>query len=199
MRFLFLSLPLLAASILSLCPAALSAPAEEANEEAVPILLPGLDGLPINPLDPGELAAAVLFFVSPYCPTANNFSPWMNELIDEFGGRFAFRFIHSDPDVTEADILQHAALMGFDAPVLHDAEQTLAERLGATITPEVFVVDAAGEILYQGRINDYYLTATRRQREVSSHDLRDALEELAAGKAVSTPRTEAVGCRLGGR
>jgi len=187
----------LAAPLLALATGFGAEPSEHAADTAEPLLLPGLDEVPTDALDPGEKAATVLFFVSPYCPTANNFSPWMNELIDEFGGRFAFRFIQSDPDVTKADILQHAALMGFDAPVLHDEEQVLATRLGATITPEAFVIDSAGEILYQGRVNDYYLTATRRQREVTTHDLRDALEEIAAGKPVSTPRTEAVGCRLG--
>lgn len=161
-----------------------------------PLTLPDLGGKPVAPLDAGEKKAAVIFFVSPYCPTSNTFGPEMNAIVKEFGPDFVFRFVHSDTTVTEADRKQHATMMEFTAPVLTDAKQVLAKQLGAKTTPEVVVVAPDGKPLYQGRINDLYLGPTKRQREIKNHDLRDALAAIRAGKPVAVPRTEAMGCGI---
>lgn len=136
------------------------------------------DGKAIKPLDSEGKKGVVLFFVSPYCPTSNNFAPEMNAIQTEFDDSFAFRFVHSDTSVKPEDMVQHAELMEFKAPVLNDGEQKLAKLVGARITPEVVVIDGSGEVLYQGRINDLYLGPTKRQREVKNHDLRDALKAI---------------------
>ncbi len=168
------------------------------QDAAAPISLNGLDGKPVVVLDAGEKKAVVLFFVSPYCPTSNNFGPEMKAIEGDFADDFAFRYIHSDSSVKAADILQHASMMGFENPVLDDTSQVLAKKLGAKITPEVIVIDPAGTVLYQGRINDLYLGPTKRQREVKVNDLRDILSAIKAGTPVTTPRTEAVGCKITG-
>jgi hypothetical protein len=182
---------------LKICVALLLMLLTKAGYTAEPALvLPNLDGSEVAPLDAGTKLGAVIFFVSPYCPTSNTFGEEMNAIVNDFGDHFVFRFVHSDASVTEADQKQHAAMMGFTAPVLTDKEQVLAKLLGAKITPEVVVVGPAGRTLYQGRINDLYLGPTKRQREVKTHDLRDALAAIREGRAVVNPRTEAMGCGL---
>lgn len=176
----------------------LIAPTVFAQGETLPLSLKGLDGKPVEVLATAGKKAVVLFFVSPYCPTSNNFGPEMKEIEDDFADAFAFRYLHSDSSVKAADILQHASMMGFESPVLDDTAQVVAKKLGAKITPEVIVLDPAGTLLYQGRINDLYLGPTKRQREVKVHDLRDALAAIKAGVPVATPRTEAVGCKITG-
>lgn len=171
---------------------------KEPDAGSAAITLNGIDGKPFAVLDAGGKKGLVLFFVSPYCPTSNNFGPEMNSIFKDFSESFAFRIIHSDSSVKEADMIQHASMMGFEAPVLNDTAQQLARHLGAKITPEVVVVDASGKTLYQGRINDLYLGPTKRQREVKSHDLRDALTAIREGRSVATHRTEAMGCKITG-
>lgn len=161
-----------------------------------PLRLKGIDGKDLSPLDSEGKKAAVIFFISPYCPTSNTFTPEMNAIVKEFEADFAFRFVHSDRTVTEADRKQHAAMMEIVAPVLTDADQALAKRLQAKTTPEVVVAGPDEKILYQGRINDLYLGPTKRQREVKNHDLRDALAAIREGRPVTNPRTEAMGCGI---
>ncbi len=168
------------------------------SEDSDSLILSGINGQRVTVLDPGEKKAAVLFFVSPFCPTANTFAPEMNAIVADFEEAFAFRFIHSDTSVPEEVILQHASLMEFTAPVLRDIDQAVAKKLGATITPEVVVVGQEGKTLYQGRINDLYLGPTKRQREATTNDLRDALSAIRDGKPVSVSKTEAMGCKIGG-
>lgn len=160
------------------------------------MLLADLEGKEVAAMETEGKKAAVIFFISPYCPTSNTFGPEMNAIAKDFAADFVFRFVHSDTTVTEADRKLHAGMMEFTAPVLNDEGQSLAKRLGARTTPEVVVIGPDGKPLYQGRINDLYLGPTKRQREVKTHDLRDALTAIREGRAVATPRTEAMGCGI---
>lgn len=160
------------------------------------VTLPDLLGKGVDALSSEGKKGAVIFFISPYCPTSNTFVPEMNAIAKDFGADFVFRFVHSDTTVTPADREQHAKMMEFTAPVLTDVTQSLARKLGAKTTPEVAVVSSGGKTLYQGRINDLYLGPTKRQREVKNHDLRDALTAIREGREVATPRTEAMGCSI---
>jgi len=75
---------------------------------------------------------------------------------------------------------------------------SLAKLTGATITPEVVVLAPGGEKLYQGRVNDYYLTPTRKQRQPTTRELRDALDAILAGRPVSNASVPAAGCKISG-
>ena len=160
--------------------------------------LPDLEEVATNPLDPGDKKAIVLFFISPYCPTSNTFAPAMKEITETFSDDFAFFSIHSDTSVSDQDRATHAKMMEIDHPVLKDGDQALAKKLGATITPEAFVIDASGKVLYQGRINDLYLGPTQKQQEATTHDLKDALNAILEGKPIANPKVEAVGCTISG-
>ncbi|MDF1824629.1 MAG: redoxin family protein [Verrucomicrobiales bacterium] len=162
------------------------------------ISLTDLHGNSVNPLKVSGKSAVVLFFISPYCPTSNTFAPYMKDISEAFEENFTFFSIHSDTSVTDQDRATHAQLMKINHPVLKDGEQLLAKKLGATTTPEVVVIDAEGKTRYQGRINDLYLGPTQKQKEPTSHDLRDALEAIIHGKPVPAPRTEATGCSISG-
>lgn len=175
--------------------AMLGAPTLSAEE---PIQLLDLGEQKVDPLNPGEKKAVVLFFVSPYCPTSNTFAPAMKEISEVFGEDFAFFSVHSDTSVSDQDRATHAKMMEITHPVLNDSEQALAKKLGATITPEAIVVDAGGAVLYQGRINDLYLGPTQKQQEPTKHDLKEALEAIRKGEPVAVPKTEAVGCDITG-
>lgn len=147
---------------------------------------------------PAEKKAAVLFFVSPYCPTANKFLPEINQIAADHGGQFEFYLVHADPQIKKTDAYQQAEMFEVKISVLLDEEQVLAKLTQAKITPEAVVWDRAGKVVYQGRINDLYLGPTKRQRQATTRDLRDALEALAVGKAVPVAKTEAMGCKIPG-
>jgi protein-disulfide isomerase len=163
-----------------------------------PLTLPGADGKDHTPLVAGDKKGAVLFFVSAYCPTSNTFVQEMNQITAAYGDKFVFSFVHSGADQKLTDILQHTEMNEITAQVLLDKEQRLARQMQARITPEVVLVGADGATLYQGRINDLYLGPTKRQRQATTKDLRDALDAMIAGKSVAVPKTEAMGCKISG-
>jgi thiol-disulfide isomerase/thioredoxin len=162
--------------------------------------VPGADGKEHTPLVvPAEKKAAVLCFVSPYCPTSNTFVPELSRIVADFREKFAFYFVHADPDLKLTDVLQHMEMNEIKATVLLDKEQKLARLTQAKVTPEVAVLAPDGRTtLYQGRVNDLYLGPTKRQRQATTKDLRDALDAIQQGKPVANARTEAMGCKITG-
>ena len=81
---------------------------------------------------------------------------------------------------------------GFNFPYLRDESQGIARAYGARFTPEIFVFDKDRELAYHGRIDDNYDDPD----DVRRRDLRKALDEILAGKPVSVPDTEPIGCTV---
>lgn len=138
----------------------------------------------------------LLFFVSPFCSTTKAFAKEIQQITVDHAAKVRVLIIECDPEVTRDIAIEHATVSEFTAPVLLDAGQALTKLVKATITPEAVLLDAKGSVYYQGRINDLYLGPTKRQREIKTHDLRDALTAIREGKAVATPKTEAMGCAI---
>jgi hypothetical protein len=57
-------------------------------------------------------------------------------------------------------------------------------------------VGRTGELLYRGRIDDGYAALGKKRAVVTEHDLRDALDAIAAGKPVKKAKTKAIGCLI---
>jgi len=79
----------------------------------------------------------------------------------------------------------------FAGPYLYDESQEVARAWGATATPHVFVLDADRRVIYQGAPDPDYTDESLRARW-----LREALDDVLAGRAVQKPNTEAVGCSI---
>jgi hypothetical protein len=89
-------------------------------------------------------------------------------------------------------MVRRAGSKGYPFPYLHDADQSTARSYGATRTPEVFLFDAGGALRYHGRIDDN----VEDPGAVRSHDLRDAIEAVLAGRAPDRAETPPVGCTI---
>lgn len=153
------------------------------------------EGAAQRPLALQGRRAVVLIFTLCDCPVANSMAPAINRLVAAYTN-FAFYLVHADPDTTAAEARRHAADYGYKSPVLLDPHHRLVKLAGATKTPEAVVLDASAKVLYRGRINDLYAALGKRRPEPTRHDLRDALDALAAGRRVGTARTAVIGCYI---
>jgi hypothetical protein len=81
------------------------------------------------------------------------------------------------------------------AALLLDAEGTMGRAYGAVVTPHMFIVDAQARLIYAGGTGD---KATMDPKEVraSRSFVRAALDDLAAGRSIGTPRSEPFGCTI---
>ncbi|MFM7149277.1 MAG: redoxin domain-containing protein, partial [Gemmataceae bacterium] len=144
--------------------------------------------------DQKDKKAIVVLFLGTECPINNQYLPRLAELHKEFASRgVAFVGINSNVHDTPARILAHVRANAIPFPVLRDSGNVVADDFYARRTPEAFVLGPAGEVLYQGRIDDQIGIGYRR-KEAKERFLVDALEAVLAGKPVPTPQTDAPGC-----
>lgn len=113
-------------------------------------------------------ALDVYLFLSQECPVSQRYRPEIARLIKDYP---AVRF-HLKPS------------------------DDLIRRFGITRTPEAAIADERGRLRYRGRIDDQYVDYGRTRPAPTRRDLRIALDELLAGKAVTVPRTKAFGCAI---
>lgn len=136
--------------------------------------------------------ATVLIFLSARCPVSIAYSERMEKLAQDYKARgVSVIGIASNATETTADLKSHAAEHRMTFPILQDKGNKIADQLGATRTPEVFLLDATGKLVYRGRIDNQKNAAM-----VTSNDLRDAIDETLAGKAVTKTRADAFGCTI---
>jgi peroxiredoxin len=140
--------------------------------------------------------ALVLVTLGTDCPLARLYAPRLAELEREFAERgVAFLGIDANAHDTPTKLARFAETYKVGFPLLKDAGNALADELGATRTPEAFVLDPAGAVRYHGRIDDQFSVGVQRGK-ADRRDLAAALAELVDGKAVTHPSTPFTGCLI---
>lgn len=90
------------------------------------------------------------------------------------------------------DMKSYASERGYQFTYAIDNNSVLADAFGAARTPEVFLFDKAGKLVYHGAIDDNPNSADA----VGRKHLQMAIEELTAGKEIATKKTKSVGCGI---
>ncbi len=137
-------------------------------------------------------SGSVLIFVATKCPVSNAYNERMEKLAQDFKAR-GVNVIGINPNVAEsaAAVKAHAAESKFSFPVLKDPGNKIADRLGATVTPEAYFLDAGNKLIYHGRIDN-----AKDAANVASSELRDAIEATLASKPVTKTTANAFGCTI---
>jgi peroxiredoxin/mono/diheme cytochrome c family protein len=139
--------------------------------------------------------AVVVVVLNFDCPNSTGYSPILADMAKTYRDKgVAFVGVCPADDEDAASVAKKTDEFKLGFPVYKDNKGAAVEALKAEITPEVFVLDHNFIMRYRGRIDDAYSARLKKNRNVTSHDLKNALDEIVAGKAVSTPLTKAVGC-----
>lgn len=166
-----------------------------------PTSLKDHDGITHAPLTGPEDELVVMVFSSTDCPIANAMAPDIeraNIETIEAGGRFYL--IHARPELTDERTRRHASDYKLTMPVIVDRDHELVQELGATITPEAFVLrmrgDGTYDIVYQGSVNNLYGSVGNRRTNVTEHHLRDAVRSAASGNEIDVAKRTPFGCYI---
>ena len=177
------------------------------GEAAPDFSLPGIDGKTHTLADYKDAKVLMVAFISNHCPDSQASEGRIKQLVTDLKDKgFALVAINpNNPIGLRPDELGyskyndsfdemklHAKEQGFNFPYLYDGEtQATAKAYGCLATPHVFVFDAERKLRYKGALDDsrYADPAT-----VKSHDGRNAVEALLAGKDVAVTETRPHGC-----
>ena len=139
----------------------------------------------------------VVIFSCNHCPYVKDYETRMIGVQRDYAAKgVQLVAINSNDDKTYpedsfAEMVKRSRERGFNFPYLRDESQKVVEAYGGVCTPHVFVFDNKRALRYRGRIDD-----SRDASKVTSHDLRNALDDLAAGKPVRVADTKPFGCSI---
>ncbi len=139
----------------------------------------------------------VVAFLGTECPLAKLYTPRLVRLAEKYGKQgVAFVGVNANSQDSVTEMAAHVRDHAVTFPMLKDLGNRVADQMGAVRTPEVFLLDEQRRVRYWGRIDDQYGIGYIRD-EPKRHELQIAIDELLAGKKVSRPVAEAVGCFIG--
>ena len=153
--------------------------------------LQGTDGKTWSLNDIKGTNGAVLIFVSVQCPVVRGYNERMNELATAYKAK-GINVVGINSNVTESpeQIKAHADAT-YKFPVLIDKGFVLADKLGATVTPEAYFTDAKNVLLYHGAIDN-----DRGGSNVTERFLTAAFDASLAGKKIERTSANAFGCTI---
>jgi peroxiredoxin/mono/diheme cytochrome c family protein len=148
-----------------------------------------------------ESKAVVVAFLGIECPLSKLYAPRLVELAEAYKAKDV-AFVAVDPNrqdaVTEMGNFANVHKVTF--PFLKDLNNVLADEMGASRVPQVFVLDGERNIRYAGRIDDQYgfqAGSGYAKFKLTNSDLANALDAVLAGNEVKQPITEPKGCLIG--
>ena len=90
------------------------------------------------------------------------------------------------------DMKQYAKEQGYNFNYVLDKNSVMADAFGATRTPELFLFDKSGKLVYHGAIDDN----PNGPDKVTRQHAQLAMQEMVSGKTVSTTTTRFTGCSI---
>jgi peroxiredoxin len=169
--------------------------------------LPGVDGKRYSLASFAKAKVLVLVFTANHCPTAQAYEERIARLDADYAARgvqlvlvspndpLALRLDeqgYTDLGDTFDEMKERARERGWAFPYLYDGEtESMSRQYGPVATPHVFVFDAERRLRYAGRVDD-----KENPAKATTHEARDAIEAVLAGKPVAVETTKVFGCSV---
>jgi len=154
--------------------------------------LPDVDGAEHSLKSLSGKNGTVLIFIAVQCPVSNAYNERMAQLAEEYKAKgIAVIGINANVSEDAAAVKAHAQEHKLSFTILKDPNNKIADKLGASVTPEAYFLDANNKLLYHGRIDN-----SRNPAQIETSDLRKALDAALSGKPVEKTEAKAFGCTI---
>jgi len=141
-----------------------------------------------------NIKGAVITFTCIGCPVAKAYEERKAELVEKYGDSVVFVFLNSNAGSETADAWKdYAKESGYTGVIAWDEDSKIAKEIGATVTPESYVIDSSGKIIFHGPIDD-----SQDPKYIESNLLANAIEAVIHGKELAEDAREvqAFGCGI---
>jgi len=134
---------------------------------------------------------AVIVFLSAQCPVVKAYNERINQIAADYQAK-GINVIGINSNATESlDWVKSHATENYKFPMLKDEGNVIADKLGATVTPEVYYFDAKNVLLYHGAIDN-----DKGGKAITDTYLRTAFDSALGGKPIVKTRANAFGCSI---
>jgi peroxiredoxin len=161
------------------------------------VKMKNVDGKELSIADLAGKNGTLVIFSCNHCPFVKAWESRIAELGNAYRtkGIGVIQINPNDPAAQAPDgyveMQQRAKERGFQFPYVVDATSDVARAFGASRTPEFFLFDKDGKLVYHGALDD-----NKDAAHASQHYLKDALEAVLTGRPVAVAETKAVGCSI---
>lgn len=170
----------------------------QVGDSAPDFELPATDGKVYSLADFAKAKLMVVFFTCNHCPFVKGSDEVTRSTADKFADKgVAFVAINANSEKTYQEddfkhMVQRMAANKFPWVYVRDQSQEVAKAYGALRTPHFYVFNQERKLVYTGRGVD----SPRNTAKMTVNDLVNALEEALAGKPVTVPVTNPIGCNV---
>lgn len=142
-------------------------------------------------------AGLVLIFTSNACAYDEYYRNRISSLSKEYQDKVPVLLINSSVDQIESadNMVKKAKQLGLSVPYLSDKDQAVMRQLGATKTPQAFLLKNNGgkfQRVYSGAIDDN----AQVPADVRHAYLKDAIDIMLTNQTIETPEVRPVGCSI---
>jgi len=141
----------------------------------------------------------LVMFICPHCPYVKHIQRSLGEMAKDYaGGDLAIVAIGSNdvaqyPEDGPEGMSLQASECGFDFPYCYDQSQEVAKAYHAACTPDFFLFDRDRRLAYRGQFDD---SRPKNDLPITGRDLRAAIDDVLAGRAVSVAQRPSIGCNI---
>lgn len=134
---------------------------------------------------------AVVVFLSAQCPVVKGYNERISQIAADYAAK-GITFVGINSNSTESlDWVKSHAAENYKFPMLIDKGNVFADKLGATVTPEVYYFDAKNVLRYHGAIDN-----DRSGKAITENYLRSAFDASLSGKVIEKTKATAFGCSI---
>ena len=157
-----------------------------------------VDGKMLSIADVTGKSGTLVVFTCNHCPFARDWEQRIVELANTYSGKGVGVILVNANDPTThtedgfEEMQARAKSRGMKVPYVVDDTSGVARAFGASVTPEAFLFDRSGKLVYHGTIDDN----RKEPDKVKARYLKDALDAVVAGKAPAVPETKGLGCGI---
>jgi thiol-disulfide isomerase/thioredoxin len=141
--------------------------------------------------------ATVIVFLSDECPLSQNYTLTLQTLYNAYhSSGINFYAVFPGKYIDRKAVSDFTIKYTLTFPVLLDKRKKLVQQLGASVTPEVFLLDNQNELIYRGSIDNWASDLGKKRQEITRHYLKEAIIATLSGQALEIKTTKPVGCYI---
>ena len=173
-----------------------SAGAEVPVATSGPAVALDLAGKTVDPLAMAAGKPLVLIFVRTDCPISNRYAPTIQALGQKYSNTAVIMLVYPDKSETPQNIRKHLHEYGYKATALRDSQHALVKLGKVEVSPVAAVFNANGELIYHGRIDNWYKEFGRARSAPTTHELEDAIQSALNSQHPAPASVSGIGCYI---
>jgi peroxiredoxin len=161
------------------------------------IVLKTLDRQTFSLSEIAENKASIFLFVQPECPFCLSYGKTFKQLDSVFNAQQVQLYaVVAGNNFPDSLINAYRQRFNFQFPVLLDPDFELTRQLNATITPQAFLLDANGRLLYHGMVDNWGYEIGKTRARATEFYLKEAVNAFLSGQTQPKDSTKAIGCYI---